>query len=640
MFRHDINGLRALAVLGVLVFHFDKDLLPGGFSGVDAFFVISGYLMTGIIFRGIENKNFSTLNFYMARANRIIPPLAVLCFALLVFGYFFMLSMDYKTLGRDVATSMFFVSNVMFSLRKGYFEFGDNYLLHTWSLSAEWQFYLIYPLLIMALCKAFSLNNIKRLLVGLCVIGFIFGVYASIHWPTAAYFLLGARAWEMLLGGLVYLYPISLSKGRKRTLEISGILMLVGSYFAISGKDLWPGYLALFPTIGTALVIISSNNEASLLRSGLLQKLGLWSYSIYLWHWPVAVAFSYYDVPSTYIPIGMVVSVLLGYLSYALVETRRFSFNFTFRNASGYAAVALVFALTGAYIFQTQGIAYRNELLSNSMIQGGTDNDYRIHEGITLLNTENTYDYLLLGDSNANHYVRGIRASDTRVKLSWWGSCLSYPNVVNKIAGFFPNWKEVCHENHRLAAKESKTVIIAQSYKKPDSDQFECLSAKCSLSGDYLTDLEMLTHRLLDSYGSEIKVVLVGELPKPSSTGVMRCLRRASLLSLKADCNQQTEVLAIVARVNDVLDRVAQQYENVTFIDPSPVMCQGQKCNYVKEGKSIFYTDGEHLSGYGSELVWKFLIDKINLLPTSKAISSAQDSVATEPLVSVGKIHI
>ncbi|WP_173495594.1 MULTISPECIES: acyltransferase family protein [unclassified Marinobacterium] len=611
-FRGDINGLRAIAVMGVVLFHFKESLLPGGFAGVDVFFVISGFLMTSIIFRGLERGDFSTLNFYMARANRIVPALAVLCLAMLILGYFFLLSMDYKTLGRDVATSMFFVSNIMFSMRKGYFEFGDNFLLHTWSLSAEWQFYLIYPLVLVVLSRLMSLRWLKKTLVALCFLGFLFGVYASIKWPGASYFLLGARAWEMLLGGLAFLYPLSLSKNRKRYTEIVGLFLVLGSYLMISGKDLWPGYLSLLPTIGAVMVIAACRNGGSVLASKVLQKLGLWSYSIYLWHWPVAVSFSYYDIPQRFIPFGILLSVVLGYLSYCLIETRRFKFEFSLKPVAGYASMLVIFGAVGAYIFQTQGISSRNELASNSLIQGGTDDDFLIHEGLSLLNTDADYEYLLLGDSNANHYVRGIRASGAKVKLSWWGSCLSYPDVVNKIEGFFPNWKETCHSNHRLGAQESRVVILAQSYKKPENDQFECLQGECGLSGNYLVDLEMLTHRLIRNYDTKTKLAIIGELPKPKNADLMRCLRTAALLALEPNCDVETDVLEIVSRVNSVLSRVAAEYENVIFVDPAPVMCTATECDYTVDGKSIFFTDGEHLSGFGSELVWDYVMERVN----------------------------
>ena len=147
-FRQDINGLRAIAVIAVVLFHFNASWMPGGFAGVDVFFVISGFLMTGIIFRGIEQENFSILKFYVARANRIIPALAVLCLVLLVFGWFYLTPLDYKALGKHAASSVAFLSNIIYWRESGYFDAAshEKWLLHTWSLSVEWQFYILYPL--------------------------------------------------------------------------------------------------------------------------------------------------------------------------------------------------------------------------------------------------------------------------------------------------------------------------------------------------------------------------------------------------------------------------------------------------------------------------------------------------------------
>lgn len=162
-FRKDINGLRAIAVIAVVLFHFNASWLPGGFAGVDVFFVISGFLMTGIIFRGIEQDNFSILNFYIARANRIIPALALLCFVLLVFGWFYLTPLEYQSLGKHAASSVSFLSNFTYWSEAGYFAAAshEKWLLHTWSLSVEWQFYIIYPLMLVAMRKFISIKTMK-----------------------------------------------------------------------------------------------------------------------------------------------------------------------------------------------------------------------------------------------------------------------------------------------------------------------------------------------------------------------------------------------------------------------------------------------------------------------------------------------
>ncbi|MDO5769765.1 MAG: acyltransferase, partial [Psychrobacter sp.] len=321
-FRKDINGLRAIAVIAVVLFHFNASWMPGGFAGVDVFFVISGFLMTGIIFRGIEQENFSILKFYVARANRIIPALALLCLVLIVFGWFYLTPLDYKTLGKHAASSITFLSNITYWREAGYFDAAshEKWLLHTWSLSVEWQFYIIYPLILVAMHKFLSIKTMKSMLIVGTVLGFIFCVIASYKWPNPSYYLLPTRAWEMMIGGVAYIYPFTLKEKRKRFVEWTGLALVIGSYFLISGENPWPGYLAMFPVLGSFLIIQAQHNESAITGNIVLQKFGAWSYSIYLWHWPLVVIIHTFSLPEYYVYLGMTFSILLGFLSYKYVE--------------------------------------------------------------------------------------------------------------------------------------------------------------------------------------------------------------------------------------------------------------------------------------------------------------------------------
>ena len=279
-FRADINGLRAFAVIAVVLFHFNPSWVPGGFAGVDVFFVISGFLMTGIIFRGLEQNNFSILKFYVARANRIIPALAVLCLVLLIMGWFYLTPVEYRGLGKHVASSVSFLSNFMYWAEAGYFDAAshEKWLLHTWSLSVEWQFYIIYPIILVLLTKIFSTKAIKSMLVIGTILGFIFCVIATYKWPNPSYYLLPTRAWEMMLGGIAYLYPLTLRDNKKKILELVGLALIIGSYFFISSENLWPGYLAVFPVLGSFLIIQAQRNDSFITGNIVFQKIGSWSY--------------------------------------------------------------------------------------------------------------------------------------------------------------------------------------------------------------------------------------------------------------------------------------------------------------------------------------------------------------------------
>ena len=310
-FRADINALRALAVTSVVLFHYNVNFVPGGFAGVDIFFVISGYLMTDIIVSRMENNRFKILEFYYDRTKRIVPGLAGLCFGLLAIGYFIIDPINYNKLSYTGVSALLFYSNIVFYQSQGYFDPSINtqWLLHTWSLSVEWQFYIIYPLALTALYKippirrrlALTLTAIALLSLALCV-------WRSRIDQPAAFYLLAQRAWEMAAGGVVAL------KFKTWAPKSAGLMLAVGffligvSLFCFDKNTDWPSYQATIPVIGACLVIAANRGAAWPFRRVSVQTLGRWSYSIYLWHWPVAVAFVYFNFRKT--TIGLVIAEL------------------------------------------------------------------------------------------------------------------------------------------------------------------------------------------------------------------------------------------------------------------------------------------------------------------------------------------
>lgn len=320
-FRHDINGLRAIAVIAVVLFHFRPSMLPGGFIGVDVFFVISGFLMTSIIVGGIQSNSFNIAKFYCARANRIIPALSVLCITLLVFGWFNLTPSDYKMLAKHAASSVTFISNIVYMGETGYFDASshEKWLLHTWSLSVEWQFYILYPLLIIILNKFTSIDNIKSILLLALIVSFSIATYSSLNHSTIGYYFLPMRAWEMILGGIAYLYPLKASDKQKTLICYTGMIAVILSCFVFSGDTIWPGYYTLLPVGGAYLIILSNIDKNPITNNILSQHLGKWSYSIYLWHWPIVV-YLYVNQLTQYYLYGVAVSILLGCISYLLVE--------------------------------------------------------------------------------------------------------------------------------------------------------------------------------------------------------------------------------------------------------------------------------------------------------------------------------
>lgn len=323
-FRKDINALRALAVLLVVVYHFNANWAPGGFVGVDVFFIISGFLMTKILINKEEINLSSLINFYVARVNRIVPALAFLCISLLVLGWFYFAGDEYETLAKHARYSLTFLSNQVYLDEAGYFAAAsrEKWLLHTWSLSIEWQFYLLYPIFIGIVLKLISKNRVALAINTLLLISLCYCGYLSFIGDTSGYFMLSARAWEMLLGSWAVLY-----KPKKHCPAYVGWLLVLISAFVINKDYLWPSLLTLMPTFG-ALIILWANQNNRVSDSYVVQKIGLYSYSIYLWHWPVVVLFYKLNLSSaSWLFTGIALSVLLGAISYHTVEQIRFTKN-------------------------------------------------------------------------------------------------------------------------------------------------------------------------------------------------------------------------------------------------------------------------------------------------------------------------
>ena len=311
-FRHDINALRALAVTAVVLFHYKVDFVPGGFVGVDIFFVISGYLMTSIITGKLAKSNFSIWDFYYDRAKRIVPGLLGMCFILLAAGYVLLEPATYHYLGSTSIAALLFFSNFRFWEATGYFDPSSDtkWLLHTWSLSVEWQFYLLYPVLLIGLYK---FERTRRSLVPilglLAFLSVLLCIWYSLEIPipffdlkpqkVSAFYLLPQRAWELLAGGIVALQFRNNQQKNSRILLASGFLFIALSVFFYDKNTPWPSYWALLPVIGTCLVIAANRADALPFKNKILQTIGTWSYSTYLWHWPIAVAAVYFDFNRT-----------------------------------------------------------------------------------------------------------------------------------------------------------------------------------------------------------------------------------------------------------------------------------------------------------------------------------------------------
>ena len=337
-YRPDIDGLRAIAVLAVVGFHYFPSLFPGGFIGVDVFFVISGYLITGILLRSLNEGTFSVSDFYARRVRRIFPALILVLACSFALGWAILLPTDFAQLGKQIVAGAFFVANFLFWSEAGYFDVSPEAkpLLHLWSLSIEEQFYIVWPWLILFAWK--RKLPMAWTIAALVVASFATNIIITARDPVAAFFFPLSRAWELGLGALLACWQISARESRKdeapelhvRGLSLIGLLMISGSIILLDGTMPFPGWWAAVPVLGTGLIISAGPRaflNRQLLAHPMLVWLGLISYPLYLWHW-VLLSFALAaaelglapDVTLIY-RIGLVLlSVILAELTYRFVE--------------------------------------------------------------------------------------------------------------------------------------------------------------------------------------------------------------------------------------------------------------------------------------------------------------------------------
>jgi peptidoglycan/LPS O-acetylase OafA/YrhL len=335
-YRADIDGLRAIAVVAVVLFHAKVPGFSGGYVGVDVFFVISGYLITRIIHGELQSGQFTFLGFYERRIRRIFPALFTVILACALAGIALLAPQQLLSLGRSMLAVTGFASNIYFastSHAAGYFadDSVNQLLLHTWSLSLEEQFYVLFPLLLIVLHKV-AKRFTGTLVLLLALVSFAAGVH-TVHWhPIAAFYLLPGRAWELLAGALIVLKPLPSPRSRviKSLLGLAGLVAIVYAITTYTEATPFPGTAALLPCLGAVLLLYTGEGDGrswvgSAMGFGPLVFLGAISYSLYLWHWPLIVLTKYcyangYISPIQQVP-GLLAALLLAILTFELIET-------------------------------------------------------------------------------------------------------------------------------------------------------------------------------------------------------------------------------------------------------------------------------------------------------------------------------
>lgn len=631
--RRDIDGLRALAVIPVVLFHYGFTTFSGGFVGVDVFFVISGFLITSIIHREISAGRFSFVDFWARRARRIIPALSVVLIATLLVGWLLLTPHDYSQLGRAVRYQAMFISNILFMRQDGYFNPASDFkpLLHTWSLSVEEQYYVIFPLLMVLITRFF--RHWRLMLLGLLLVSFALSIWSTRHAPDSAFFLLPMRAWELLCGAMLAVLPASSVRLRPWVYQAVSLAGLAAILIAVCGLDSrtpFPGWAALLPVLG-ATALIWANGQAQtqtlvarVLSTPLLVAIGLISYSLYLWHWPVFVyanAISIDGMQRREALLWIGLCVVLAWLSWRLVE-RPFREKRLFAGRKpvlvGAALCMLVVAMAGQAVRWADGVPQR---LNGQASQYAQARDWQRGQVDCLLQPDSpdlsamcrfgTHAavpplQLVWGDSHAAALMPAFKEDADRYGIPVWLTSLS---GCVPVSGF--ESRPQCQTFNRqtltlIEQQKVRDVVLAARwslylYGEEDGDQEHMTYRNESRAAaeQHLADNLRATVAQLRTAGAN--VWLFKEVPLQRQGTIARL---SSLAMVGRSAQEVGRPIADHRQRQHFIDALfadlAASDPHVRVLDPAPLLCTDGLCRAAMGGYSQ-YKDENHLSDQGGE---------------------------------------
>ena len=619
-YRPEIDGLRAVAVLAVILFHAEIALFSGGFVGVDVFFVVSGFLITSILLADLAQGRFSLLRFYERRARRILPALFVVALACLPFGWMWMTGPQFTDLSESVVSTSLFVSNIHFWLESGYFDqaVAVKPLIHTWSLAVEEQFYLLFPPLLWAVWK-WSPRALPFVLAGLALLSLAAAEIVIPRAPTAAFYLAPFRLWELLAGSLLAVW----SQGRERAghpwLAALGLAMIVASVFIYDAGTPFPGLYALLPILGAVLFIAGATATQGVGRVLSLRPIvwtGLISYSLYLWHQPLfAFARIRFGELDAEMLAGLIaLSFVLAALSWRFVEQ-------PFRHKDGVSRTR-IFQLSAVSTVALISIGAVGML---AVSEPDISEQARLRGGPVI-----ERDIWLVGDSHAGHLTHGMRDITHGIVLDMsGGGCIPFRNVDRHDPRHAPR---VCSDNtnavlDRLLAEDPNVIAIMSVMGPPYISNTPFLGAgDLRIEGQVvemidrpeLTDpaqiYETGLRRTLEELSTleRAEIIFTIDIPelgiedgcdsREKTIGRRAADDAAEGLAELAETCQVARVLydARVKQYRAILDRVLPDFPKISVYDPTDLFCGARSCRGTHPEYGRLYRDGDHLSKAGS----------------------------------------
>lgn len=641
-YRPEIDGLRAVAVSLVVLYHAGLPFISGGFVGVDIFFVISGYLITSVIISELKQGTFSFRNFYERRVRRLLPALYVMAGVTFLGSFVLYTPIELANASSAMLAALFFSSNIYFWKTTNYFSDSSEFqpYLHTWSLGVEEQFYFFFPVAIVLLFRRRAWLTAFTL-AALCL-SLALSIYATKNYAWAGYYLLPSRAWQMLAGAILAIYPIKFEKTSsvKVALALISFCCLLLPPFILDDSVPFPGLAAIPSTVGACLLIVLGLGEPVFLTRILSTRpmifLGLISYSLYLWHWPVFAFIRSFKADTDLVLLeslsGICIAVLLGWLSWKYVENPfRNKKKFTSKQlytciGAGSFVLCSVFAATIAL----KGIPSR---LDERVIEyASTNGDHILSDPCIHKEAENIrkgdicafkYDeappsVILWGDSHAASFKPGYMALLKDLGISGYFAggvgCPPLPGILKTNFASGPR----C-----LAANEAtldyilnnqeltKVILHARWALSVEGSRYGAEGGKEYILTDTLADngntstnyehVSSSLKRLVETLTNAGKeVIIIGSIPE-FGHNVPRIV--ANNLQWGKDKQIRptiSEFLKRQSRVTSLLNSLSEDYETTKIVFPHEVLCDAKACRAVDANANLLYLDDDHVSEVGA----------------------------------------
>jgi peptidoglycan/LPS O-acetylase OafA/YrhL len=623
--RPDIDGLRAVAVIPVVLFHAGIIYFGGGYIGVDVFFVISGFLITGILLEDIRKERFSIASFYERRARRILPALFVVLLFASIAAYRLLMPNEARDYGRSLIATLFFVSNIAFSREMGYFDGPAELkpLLHTWSLAVEEQFYILYPLFLFLITRFFR-KKYATAISSVLVVSFAYSVWRVHTEPATSFYLATTRAWELLIGGLLAIQTVPKLRGKfaANLVGFAGLGLIAYGVFAFSAATPFPGARAIFPCLGAALIIYSGMEVQTLLAKFLSLKpmvfVGLISYSLYLWHWVIIVYTKQYFGHSLTGRESLVViaaSFVCSTLAWKYVEnpfrgrgaigTRRSIF-------AGAAAVAMLFAVFGLTALKTHGFPSRLPSEARVLIDSRDDfwnrRDSCDHKICHLGGAGTPESFILWGDSHAGAlapaFERLALSDNISGAVAFHSGCAPLLHLKRYGAGALDCTQfgdsviaYIRSHNIRTVFLHARWGLYAESLRQEEGVPLY-LTPDLRAETNYPIFTQLVNSTLQELHTMDVSVVVIASVPEVG-IDVPTALARDEMSGKPLDIALlRDDFMKRQERTFETLRDAAEKY-SALIVYPHQLLCRTSRCS-VLEGQTPLYYDHDHLSVHGA----------------------------------------